>query len=134
MIRVLDGAGREVDAVVQVLHFPSGGQFTGPARDAGPGGNTELGCNLYAEYEDPGHGPANAAAAARRTRRRSSCAVAGGSARSGAMAVDAQGRPLYVGREELNMLMAQLLGNRPSPRDNKDVPARLICVSLFNSG
>ncbi|XP_034245083.1 protein OSCP1, partial [Thrips palmi] len=53
-MRIMDGGGREVDTVVQVLHFPAGGQFTSPARDAGPGGNTELGCNLYSEFEDPG--------------------------------------------------------------------------------
>ncbi|KAE8736579.1 hypothetical protein FOCC_FOCC017967 [Frankliniella occidentalis] len=127
-LRVMDGGGREVDSVVQVFHFPPGGQFTTPARDSGPGANTELGYNMYSELENPG-GAAAAAAAARRHRRRSSVPAAS----VGGKLVDAQGRPLYVGREELNMLMAQLLGNRPSPRD-KDVPIRLICVSLFDSG
>ncbi|KAJ1521013.1 hypothetical protein ONE63_002726 [Megalurothrips usitatus] len=134
-IRVMDGGGREVDSVVQVIPFPPGGQFTSPARDAGRGGNTELGFNLYSELEDPGAGGPGggpgAAGAGRRGRRRSSLAGAATAAAAGV--VDGQGRPLYVGREELNMLMAQLLGNRPSPRD-RDVPTRLLCVSLFNSG
>ena len=126
----MDGAGREVDSVVQVLHFPPGGQFSGP-RDSGLGAlgaGTELGCNMYTEHDEMG------ASAASKRRRQGGEAAAGagvGTGASDSAVRDVHGRPLYVGREELNMLMAQLLGNRPSPRD---VPNRLICLSLFGGG
>lgn len=126
VLRVMDGAGREVDSVVQVLHFPPGGQFSGP-RDSGlgaGGAGTDLGCNMYTELDDVG-------ASAASKRRREVGEAAREAAAGGDAARDVHGRPLYVGREELNMLMAQLLGNRPSQRD---VPNRLISVSLFSAG